>query len=56
LINVGTTFVIVLEGTANPIPEKPLLPDNIAVFIPMTCPCIFNRGPPELPGLIGASV
>jgi hypothetical protein len=28
----------------------------MAVFIPITRPCIFNSGPPELPGLITALV
>ena len=25
-------------------------------LIPMTCPAIFTKGPPEFPGLIAASV
>ena len=44
------TFVIVFDGSANPTPAY------TPVFIPITCPSIFNSGPPELPGLIAASV
>jgi hypothetical protein len=45
----GTIFVIVLEGIANPIPEKAFVPDSIAVFIPITSPLVSGNGPPELP-------
>ena len=38
-----------------PIPIFPSLP-NIAVLIPITSPFISNKGPPELPELIEASV
>src|SRR5215471_7752236 len=55
-INIGTIFVIVLEGIANPIPENAFVPDNIAVFIPIISPFVSSNGPPELPGLMGASV
>jgi len=43
-------------GTANPIPA--LAPEGltIAVFTPISSPFEFKRGPPELPGLIEASV
>jgi hypothetical protein len=47
---------IVLDGIANPIPEKVFVPDSIAVFIPIISPRISSNGPPELPGLIGAAV
>ena len=49
-------------GIANP---TPMLPDSpprtppvvaIAEFTPMTCPRTLASGPPELPGLIAASV
>ena len=40
-------------GMAKPIP---LLPDAIAVLMPMTLPSASSSGPPELPGLIAASV
>ena len=55
MINDGITFFIVFEGIANPIPADAPVVENIAVFIPITSPCTF-RGPPEFPGLIGASV
>ena len=40
-------------GIAKPMP---LLPDAIAVLMPMTLPSASSSGPPELPGLIAASV
>ena len=40
-------------GMAKPIP---LLPEAIAVLMPMTLPSASSSGPPELPGLIAASV
>ena len=52
----GTIFVMVLEGIANPIPENGFLPDSIAVFIPISSPRVLSKGPPELPGLTAASV
>src|SRR5438552_1689451 len=42
-----------LMGMAKPMPEPPA---TIAVLMPMTSPCMFTRGPPELPGLMAASV
>jgi hypothetical protein len=47
---------MVLDGMANPIPANSPVEEKIAVFIPTTSPLRFNNGPPELPGLIGASV
>jgi hypothetical protein len=43
-------------GTANPIPER--APDRlkIAVFTPSNRLELSRSGPPELPGLIAASV
>ena len=41
------------DGIAKPIPEPPA---TIAVLIPTTSPCMFTSGPPELPGLMAASV
>ena len=40
-------------GMAKPMP---LLPAAIAVLMPMTLPSASSSGPPELPGLIAASV
>ena len=42
-----------LDGIAKPMPEPPA---TIAVLMPITSPCRFTSGPPELPGLIAASV
>src|SRR5213592_4290121 len=41
------------EGMAKPMPEPPA---TIAVLMPMTSPCMLTSGPPELPGLMAASV
>src|SRR3989442_294810 len=41
------------DGMAKPMPEPPA---TIAVLMPITSPCMFTSGPPELPGLIAASV
>ena len=35
---------------------EPPLGDSIAVFTPITFPLVLNKGPPELPLLIAASV
>ena len=45
-------------GTAKPIPTLPSdwPPDSICELIPITRPSASSSGPPELPGLIGASV
>lgn len=52
-LTLSTEFFISLIGIAKPIFCAPCA---IAVLIPMTCPEIFRRGPPEFPGLIEASV
>ncbi|MNC98753.1 hypothetical protein D3C83_168110 [compost metagenome] len=42
---------------AKPTPMLPLLPwVAIALLMPMTSPFMLTSAPPELPGLIGASV
>lgn len=33
---------------------KPSAPFSFHVFVPITCPKLLTRGPPEFPGLIGA--
>ena len=43
-------------GMAKPRPTLPPPTDAIAVFTPMTAPLAATSAPPELPGLIGASV
>ena len=54
----GSRSRTVLIGTAKPMPMlpsvRPLL--MMAVLMPMTSPRMFSSGPPELPGLIAASV
>ncbi len=40
-------------GTENPMPSARA---RMAVLIPMSWPLMFSRGPPELPGLMAASV
>jgi hypothetical protein len=47
----------VFDGTAKPMPTLPWLPAvAICELTPITRPPASRRGPPELPGLIGASV
>jgi hypothetical protein len=46
----------VSEGTEKPMPIEPPEGEMIAVFTPMTSPSMLNRGPPELPLLMEASV
>ena len=43
-------------GIANPKPILPPVCETIAVLIPITSPSKLNKGPPELPRLIDASV
>ena len=43
-------------GMAKPMPTEPPVGEKIAVFMPITWPLTLNTGPPELPGLIGASI
>src|SRR5205823_2741061 len=55
-ISSGTTRLTTLIGIANPMPSFPPDCDRIALVTPITCPLELNNGPPELPGLIAASV
>ena len=50
------TLRAMFEGTAKPMPA--LLPDGprMAVLMPISSPARLTRAPPELPGLIDASV
>ncbi len=48
-----TISLITLTGTANPMPWPRAM---MAVFMPTTRPWKSNRGPPELPKLMAASV
>ena len=58
----STTREAWLEGIANPRPMLPLcspldpLMVAIAELTPITRPCSLTSGPPELPGLMAASV
>ena len=58
VLSCGSRSRTVLIGTAKPTPmlpsARPLL--MMAVFMPMTSPRRFSSGPPELPGLMAASV
>ena len=57
-----TTIVTVAAGIAKPrpmlpdCPSAPLARDAIEELMPITAPEASTRGPPELPGLIAASV
>ena len=45
-----------MGDAGKPMPAEAPEGDRIAVFTPTTWPAMSNSGPPELPGLIGASV
>ena len=53
--NWSITIFALFDGIEKPIPIDPLLP-RIAVLIPITSPFMSNKGPPEFPELIDASV
>ena len=50
------TRLTMLMGMAKPMPIDPPLCEKIAVLMPITSPLRFSSGPPELPGLMLASV
>ena len=50
------TFLAVLDGAEKPMPTEPPDGEKIAVLMPTTSPFRLNRGPPELPLLMEASV
>ena len=50
------TALTMFDGIAKPMPMLPPLPEKIAVGTPTSWPCRLTSAPPELPGLIGASV
>src|SRR6185369_6592004 len=54
----GSTWRTVLDGTAKPMPTLPEDMPLVAIceLTPMTLPPSSSSGPPELPGLIAASV
>ncbi len=55
-ISTGTTRRTRFTGMANPTPELPRTGDMIIVLTPITLPPMSSNGPPEFPGLMGASV
>ena len=55
-IRSGATIFAMSMGTANPTPEFAPVLLTICVLMPMTRPRRSSSGPPELPGLMGASV
>ena len=55
-ISFGSIALIMLLGMANPTPANWPTLVAMALFMPMTSPRMLTSGPPELPGLIGASV
>ena len=49
------------DGMAKPMPMEPAVPDELAVeamdeLMPITWPAALKVGPPELPGLMAASI
>jgi hypothetical protein len=54
--NCSKMFLTMLLGAANPMPSLPPEREKIKVLIPTTRPLASTKGPPLLPGLIGASV
>ena len=51
-----TTVLTMLAGMAKPMPIEPPEREKIAVLMPMRLPSMSISAPPELPGLIAASV
>ncbi len=52
----STTRLTMAAGTAKPTPLDEPEREKIAVLMPISSPSMSTRAPPELPGLIGASV
>ncbi len=50
------TFIARSMGMANPRPTLPPDSERMKELTPTTSPTAFTRGPPELPGLMAASV
>ena len=55
-ISCGTTRAMVLTGMANPTPALSPVLLAMAVFMPIIRAWLSSSGPPELPGLIAASI
>ena len=56
LISCSMTLRAMLTGMAKPMPMLPPLRERIAVLMPISSPRRLTSAPPELPGLIEASV
>ena len=52
----ATTVFTMSEGMAKPIPIEPPVREKIAVLMPISAPSRSTSAPPELPGLMAASV
>src|ERR1700679_4218384 len=54
----GSSAFAVSIGIAKAMPTLPPLPPDVTIceLIPITCPCTFSSGPPELRGLMGGWV
>src|ERR1700681_3997637 len=55
-MRLSTVGFTICAGMANPMPEKPPVSETRKVLMPTTSPWTLTSGPPELPGLIAASV
>ncbi len=55
-IAVASTSLTMLTGMAKPMPTEPPDCDTMAALMPISRPFMSTRAPPELPGLIAASV
>jgi hypothetical protein len=55
-ISSGTTRLTTSTGMAKPMPALAPEGEKIAVLTPISRPAESSRGPPELPGLMAASV
>ena len=56
IMKAGTTCLIIAEGMAKPTPAEDRVVVAIDWVMPITAPESSNKTPPELPGLIAASV
>ena len=56
LLAEATTTRTMLAGIAKPMPCEPPEREKIAVLMPASLPVMSTSAPPELPGLIAASV
>ncbi|KJU82530.1 hypothetical protein MBAV_005276 [Candidatus Magnetobacterium bavaricum] len=55
-MRLSMTVLAMLVGMAKPMPWYPPLVENMAVLIPTSSPLMLTRAPPELPGLMAASI